>query len=209
MSTNRVMIPCRNLLLEAVITETGGSDVAVVCHPHPLYGGDMDNNVVVALDACLVKAGWSTVRFNFRGVGSSTGTYGEGAAEADDLAAAISYVEKRGARRVHLVGYSFGAWVVLAGLKRGLPAASTILASPPLDFMDFQPLELSGGPTLIILGDCDSFCAVQSLHRWLEGQPSLAIPPRLAIVPGCDHFYWGFEDQLQQQVSAFVRDLSA
>ncbi|MHC1741633.1 MAG: alpha/beta hydrolase [Syntrophobacteraceae bacterium] len=209
MSTTNVMIPCQDLLLEAVVAEAGMTDVAVLCHPHPLYGGDMDNNVVMALDQCLMKMRWSTVRFNFRGVGRSSGTYGEGIAEAEDLASVISYVQERGARRIHLAGYSFGAWVVLTAMKRGLRAISTILASPPLDFMDFKTLGLPGGPTLIVLGDSDSFCAVESLHSWLGQQSPAAVPPRLAILPDCDHFYWGYEDQLEQQVSAFVRDLPA
>lgn len=165
----------------------------------------MENNVVMALHECLFREGLSTIRFNFRGVGASTGSYGEGDGETEDLISVFAHAAKEGDRRVHLGGYSFGAWVVLNAVKRGLQPVSTILASPPLDFMDFKTLALPPSPTLIVLGDSDSFCAVESLHSWLATQPPGASPPKLAILPGCDHFYWGYEDPLGQQVSAFVR----
>lgn len=206
MSRTNVMIPCGDLLLEAVVAEAQGPDVAIICHPHPLYGGNMDNNVVMALEQCCFGMAWTTVRFNFRGVGRSTGGYGEGVAESEDLASVVAHVLKKGDRRLHLAGYSFGAWVVLNGLKRGLQAASIILASPPVDFMDFQGLDLPACSALIVLGDSDSFCSVQSLHNWLHRQHPPSTLPRVAILPGCDHFYWGYEDLLAEQVTAFARD---
>jgi uncharacterized protein len=206
LSKASVMIPCGDLLLEAWIAEAEGTDVAVICHPHPLYGGNMDNNVVMALEECFYRMACTTVRFNFRGVGRSTGGYGEGVAEAEDLASVVAHVLEKGGRRLHLAGYSFGAWVVLEGLKQGLQAASIVLASPPVDFMDFQGLDLPGGSALIVLGDSDSFCSVQSLHKWLDGQHPHSTSCRVAILPGCDHFYWGYEGLLAEQVAAFARD---
>lgn len=206
MSRTNIMIPSGDLLLEALVAEAHGPDVALLCHPHPLHGGNMDNNVVMALDECFGRMGWTSVRFNFRGVGRSTGSHGEGVGEAEDLASVVAHVRKMGDRRIHLAGYSFGAWVVLNGLRRGLPAASVVLASPPVDFMDFRGLDLPGCPTLIVLGDSDSFCSAQSLHDWLDSRPFFSALSRLAILPGCDHFYWGCEDRLAEQVAAFARE---
>src|SRR5512147_2564415 len=101
--------------LEGILTESPGSRrAAVICHPHPLYGGNMNNPVVRALEAGLQDAGLATLRFNFRGVGESTGAYGGGVGEADDLRAAVTWmIENAGAQAVAVAGYSFGAMVVL------------------------------------------------------------------------------------------------
>src|SRR6185295_8845408 len=89
----------------------GATRGAVVCHPHPQYGGTMDNNVVVAVTDALRAAGLATLRFNFRGVGSSEGRHGGGAAEVGDAHAALAHLRAAGIEDVALVGYSFGAAV--------------------------------------------------------------------------------------------------
>lgn len=207
MSRSSVMIANGDLLLDGSVARAPGPDVAVLCHPHPLYGGDMDNNVVVALDECFFGMGCTTVRFNFRGVGRSTGSYGDGIAETEDLASVVAHVAKAGDCHLHLAGYSFGAWVILNGVKQGIRPASLVLASPPLDFMDFQALNLPGCPTLIVLGDSDSFCSIQSFQAWLNRKPSPSASPKVAFLPGCDHFYWGYEEKLGEQVTAFLREV--
>lgn len=207
MSREHGVIPCGPLLLEASIAEASSPDVAVLCHPHPLYGGNMDNNVVTSLAECLFRMGWTTVRFNFRGVGRSSGSFGEGFAETEDLTSVVDYVLKGAHRRVHLAGYSFGAWVVLNGLRLGLQADSVILVSPPVDFMDFQSLSTPDCPTLVVVGDSDTFCTTQSLRSWLSGQPISSASPMLEILQGCDHFYWEFEEALTAHVTAFARGL--
>jgi uncharacterized protein len=207
LSKTSVMIPCGEWHLEAMVAEAQGPDVAIVCHPHPLYGGNMDNNAVLALEECFLRMERTTVRFNFRGVGGSTGSYGEGVGETEDLVSVVAHVLERGAERIHMAGYSFGAWVVLNGLKQGLQAASVVLASPPVDFMDFLGLDPPACSTLVVLGDSDSFCSVQSLHRWLDGRQSPPASLRVAILPGCDHFYWGYEDRLAEQVTDFAREV--
>ncbi len=206
MSRSAVTIPCGAVQLEAEIQRGMGTEVAVICHPHPLYGGNMDNNVVTALAEVCASLGWTTLRFNFRGVGASTGAYGDGDGETQDLMAVVGYARQEVGNRVHLIGYSFGAWVVLNGIRKGLEAATVTLASPPVDFMDFSGLTPPARPTLIVVGDSDPFCAVPSLNSWLIRSSDSPVQPQVVIVPGCDHFYWGFESRLAREVAAFVQN---
>ncbi|MDY0040064.1 MAG: hypothetical protein RBS57_07100 [Desulforhabdus sp.] len=206
MSETSVMIKAGENLLESLL-EKGevASVVAVICHPHPLYGGSMDNGVVSTVQKSLRKWGWGTLRFNFRGVGRSTGTYGDGEKEAEDVQSVASYLFEQGVKELHLAGYSFGAWVVLKALELGLEPASLILISPPIDFMEFSHLKLSSKPSLITLGDRDDFCSFDSLQKWLAVQPSVAGFTQVEALPNCDHFYGGNDVALADKISEFLR----
>lgn len=205
MSEAYVSIQAGDVFLEALHEPGKRGAGAVLCHPHPLYGGDMGNNVVSALQAVLSGLGWGTLRFNFRGVGRSGGTYGEGTGEAVDVAAAAAYLAERGTQAVHLAGYSFGAWVVLKAIREGLRSESAMLVSPPLDLLDFSGLAPPPVPCLIVVGDRDDFCAASSLKRWLASRPASAGSPVVEILAGCDHFHRGKENLLREKVAGFVR----
>jgi alpha/beta superfamily hydrolase len=210
MPERRVQIAEGPQELEAAFEAGPGPDGAVLCHPHPLYGGNMDNNVVMALKRSLAAFGWATLRFNFRGVGSSGGSYGDGEGEVDDLLTAAAYLQAQGSKRIHMVGYSFGAWIILQAARRAMVPASLVLVSPPVDFLDFASLGLPPVPTLITLGNEDSFCSLSALKKWL--QKTTEIPPqrvRLEILEGCDHFYWGHENALGAIVSDFINSIQA
>jgi hypothetical protein len=195
--------------LEAACQEGSASEGVVLCHPHPLYGGSMDNNVIMALKKSLTNLGWTTLRFNFRGVGASGGSYGDGPGEVEDLLAAVEFLRQRGLRRVHMAGYSFGAWITLRACQENrLEPATLILVSPPLDFLDFTTLGLPASPTLITLGDADSFCSVPALQKWLDGPAGSPTTVRLELIRGCDHFYWGRETILGQMVHSFESSLT-
>ena len=170
----------------------------------------MENGVVITLQRALHRCGCSTLRFNFRGVGLSTGVYGDGEGEAEDLQTAVSYLDGLGLRQLHLAGYSFGAWIALKACHAGLQPASLILVSPPLDFLRFDDLRLPPCPSLITIGDRDDFCRLDSLHSWVSRHS--AVPELISrkVLPGCDHFYWGQEAILSAEVSAFfTRSLKA
>ncbi len=190
--------------------ESGGRDGAVVCHPHPLYGGSMRNNVVEALAAAFHRWGAGTLRFNFRGVGGSGGSYAEGEGEAEDVKAAVSHVRARGAGAVHLAAYSFGAWVALKALRLGaVDPASLVLVSPPLDFLSFEHLALprapgAAVPCLITLGEHDDFCSSRSFGNWLAPQLDAGIAVETEIFPRGDHFYGGRESALAERVARFL-----
>ena len=204
MSEVSMMIPVESFHLEALYKEGHSSETAVLCHPHPLYGGDMDNSVISALMKAMWQQGWGTLRFNFRGVGGSGGEYAEGEGEVEDLLAVVSYLADHGATSIHLAGYSFGAWIALKAIHKGLQAGSLILVSPPLDHLPFWGLALPAKPSLITLGDKDGFCAVSSLMDWLESQHSAEAFTEVKLLSGCDHFYRRHEETLSLRVAEFL-----
>lgn len=197
-------ISCGGLDLEARIDQGGGDAVAVICHPHPLYGGSMDNNVVDALQRSLRAAGLGTLRFNFRGVGGSTGQHRGAQADVEDLLAVCRHLRGQGWKRLPFAGYSYGAWIGLRAMKAGLEPELSILVSPPLDFLDFKGLDPPSGPCLITLGDQDDFCSVASLSSWTAPGREAENAPRVETLAGCDHFYWGFEKHLAEKVTVFL-----
>jgi alpha/beta superfamily hydrolase len=205
MSEAPVMIPCGNLILEALFDPGSGTDVAVICHPHPLYGGSMDNNVVSALRKTLCNWGWGTLRFNLRGVGGSTGQHRGAQGDVEDLLTVFEYLRQQGKINVHLAGYSYGAWIGLRAMKQGLKANTAILVSPPVDFLDFKSLQPPSCPCFITVGDQDDFCAVDSLMKWVSSQSADEQRALVEIMPGCDHFYWDREKLLSEKVTGFLR----
>lgn len=200
-----VTIPEGEMTLEGLHQPGKGLEAAVICHPHPLYGGDMGNNVVSILQEVLEEWGWGTLRFNFRGVGGSGGRHDGGRGEVDDLLAAVDYLERQGVTAVHLAAYSFGVWIGLKALPQGLQPASAILVSPPLDFLDFAGLRLPAAPCLVAAGDRDGFCAAGSLERWLAAQAPGKERVDVQILRGCDHFYWNQGDLLAVRIREFLQ----
>lgn len=208
MPEQRARIPAGPHELEGAYESGNGSEGVVLCHPHPLYGGNMDNNVVMTLKKSLGARGWATLRFNLRGVGASGGVHGDGRGEVEDLVAAATHLEQQGPGLMHLAGYSYGAWIALRACQQALKPTTLFLISPPIDFLDFTNLTIPQVPTLITLGDADSFCGVPSLQKWLGtsgGEPKLL---RMEILEGCDHFYWGYETRLHSITLDFVQSLA-
>jgi len=195
--------------LEAHMIRGALPRTAVICHPHPLYGGSMDNNVVMAAMEVYQELGWSAVRFNFRGVGGSTGAYGDGVGEREDLKAVCRFLRDQPQKPELLcvVGYSFGAWVALGATGEGLSVDAQVLVSPPMDFMSFDKLGLQPVPCLVTLGERDDFCRVATLRHWLEKQPASGPRPQVVTFPGVDHFYFGAEGLLQAEMRKFLHEL--
>jgi alpha/beta superfamily hydrolase len=176
---------------------------AVICHPHPQYGGDMDNSVVRAVASALVDSGHVTLRFNFRGVGASTGSYGSGVGEAEDLRAAVRFLhDHTAAQRVALAGYSFGAMVTLQAGPTTAAADRLIAVAPPLSFFSLTCVSTSTQDKLFIVGDRDQYCSVADLAQQLA---SVAEPKSQRIVRGADHFFVGHETALREAVRSFTR----
>jgi alpha/beta superfamily hydrolase len=196
-----LMVDVGDHALEARHQPGAGERAVILCHPHPQYGGSMDNNVVLTARDALAALGFGTLRFNFRGVGRSGGSHAEGLGEADDLAPLLEDLAGRDGAEVHLAGYSYGAWVALQAIRGGLAPASLLLFSPPVDFMPFENLRLPDIDCLITVGDRDEYCAVSSLKRWLGDHTDRL---RQVVLPGGDHFYWGQEAALTRAITAFV-----
>ena len=174
----------------------------VVCHPHPQYGGDMDNNVVQIICAALHALGIAMLRFNFRGVGRSGGAYNGGRGEAEDAAAALRHLEalpEIDPGRVGLAGYSFGAAVAL---NAATGARALCLVSPPVRMVSSDRLAAWPGPVLAVSGDADHVAPGEELTALVE---SAGGSVQLERVPGADHFWWDHERELGEAVGRFFR----
>lgn len=175
----------------------------VVTHPHPLYGGDMNNPVVETVAAAYQRAGAATLRFNFRGVGRSTGRFDEGIGETADLAAAMSWMAGQGITRLALAGYSFGAWVLAHLRDPPVPVDHMVMISPPVAFMDFSDVGRLPALSLVVAGRLDAYGPpdrVKShLSVWHAGC-------RYDELPMADHFYWGQFDELAAVIDDFLKD---
>jgi len=194
-------------LVAAPAAPRGG---VVLCHPHPLYGGDMDNPVVVRQAEVLGEAGLVTLRFNFRGVGRSTGAHGGGAAERLDVETARDALGTRlpPGRPMVLSGYSFGAAVV-AEVAPGHPdLAGVILVAPPLARVDakhFAALDAFGPRLLVVAGSHDDICPADALSRLRELAPSATFE----TVEGANHFFFGKLYPLGETVRAWTERVVA
>ena len=188
------------LRLEARLAATAGaSAAAVICHPHPLYGGSMDNNVVAALDDGCRAAGCATLCFNFRGVGESDGGYGNVSGECDDAAAAIAFLRQRvGDLPIVLAGYSFGAMVALRVAGREAAVTRVIAVAPPLAMGE---MAVPAQPTLLLCGDRDTYCPPSSAEPFAA---TLAAGSATRILAAADHFLSGHEPALAAAVREFL-----
>jgi uncharacterized protein len=180
----------------------------VLCHPHPLHGGDMENNVVRAFTAAFTAAGFAVLRFNFRGVGKSTGHYAEGVGEQGDAQAALTWIAAQpgvDTAQLFLAGYSFGARVTLAVASTDPRVAGFIAIAPPILRGNWVTLESSHGPKIFLCGDRDPYAPPEVLANVVK---SLDEPKRLAIFSDADHFFVGQEHALAQHAVKLLQELS-
>jgi len=173
----------------------------IITHPHPRFGGSMDNNVVWTAARAFAARGWATLRFNFRGVGESTGAYGQGLAEVADVAAALEFLQARTPGPCYLVGYSFGAFVTARAMLQGLAAPGALLIAPPIAFMDLAFLPQVPRLQLIVAGERDELCPLAALRVLLARSQA---PVALAVIAGADHFFGGREEELFQVLRDFA-----
>ena len=193
----------RDMALEGRLAVPAGARAGVViCHPHPLYGGDMDNPVVVRVQEVCAELGLATVRFNFRGVGGSGGAHGGGLAEQDDVRAALDALAKAtGARPLAIAGYSFGAWVAaLVGCHDARVGALALIA-PPLALYDFDAVGGKPVPTLAVAGSADPYCPASDFQRF-TARFAWATS---AVIEGADHFFFGKLYPLGEAVAGWAR----
>ena len=197
MTERHVRIPSGDLELEGILHVPDRDPPhagIVVCHPHPQYGGDMHNNVVTVLCEALTERGIAALRFNFRGVGRSTGAYDGGRGEALDTAAALECLmgsEEIETTAVGAAGYSFGALTALAAADDR--ARALALVSPPLQWLDRERFSGFGGPLLLVAGDADHVTPEQPFRALAA---SLGDAAEAHIVAGADHSWWGHEREL-------------
>lgn len=191
----RVTIAGPDVNLEGRFAPGESAGGVIITHPHPMYGGTMDNNVVWTAAQAFQRQGWATLRFNFRGVGLSTGEYGEGLAEMADVQAALSFLGSRLTGPRYVVGYSFGAAVAGRALLQGVSAAGIIMIAPPIAFMDMAFLPKVPRLGLIVVGDRDEFCPLDRLEEMFSDQAAER-RPAIKVVNGASHFFAGREKPL-------------
>lgn len=177
----------------------------VVCHPHPLMGGEMNNNVVMGVCRELVGSGMAALRFNFRGVGASAGTHDQGRGEVEDATAALRFLAARhdlAGKPIGLAGYSFGAGVAMkASFVDETPSALSVIGRARVDPDD----ELARRPSLpvqFVIGERDRQMAPEHAARL---SAELSAPPEIHVIAGADHFFVGQEREVGTLVAAFFR----
>jgi hypothetical protein len=196
--------------LEALLNAgaPGAQYAAVVCHPHPLYGGTLHNKVVFHTTKALNRFGFPVLRFNFRGAGLSQGEHDHGEGETDDVRAALDWMDREFHRPLIFAGFSFGAVVglrvacpdtrVKAAIGLGLPVS-------PIDdrSYDFTFLGSCAKPKLFISGDRDQFGTPAQLKTLVGSVPE---PKKLVLIAGADHFFEGRLRELRETIERWVGD---
>ena len=184
----KVTIASRGAALEGRIHRRHSNTGVVITHPHPLYGGDMYNPVVEAIESAYGKAGFTTLRFNFRGTGSSTGRHEQGAGEQADVIAAVDHLRAAGPASIHLSGYSFGAWVNAMALQNDLAVDGLTMVAPPVAFIEFAPDIRLPNLSKVVAGSRDEFAPPDLIRPQLAAWNPDA---NLEIIDGADHFFFG------------------
>jgi alpha/beta superfamily hydrolase len=205
------------LRLEGVIhIPDGGTPpraAVVLCHPHPLHGGSMEVPVIMTIARELGRRGLVALRFNFRGVGGSEGSFGHGVAEVADVAGAVEYLAARSdvdQGRLYLMGYSFGASVGLKYVEADPRICGIVALCLPLGGMTIGSLDEDfwskyTRPKLFLAGDRDQVCPLSELRPLVEGLPE---PRQLVVLEGSDHFLWGREQEVANHIAGFVEALA-
>ncbi|MGH8290570.1 MAG: alpha/beta hydrolase [Steroidobacteraceae bacterium] len=197
--------------IEALVEMPAGDRVAadavparfgVICHPHPLYGGTLDNKVVYTLARAFVELGVPAIRFNFRGVGGSSGHHDEGRGETADVLGVIAYGRERwpGAA-LWLAGFSFGGAVALRAAAPARPE-TLVAVAPGITRVAMQGVGSPPCPWLIVQGDADDVIEPSAVLEWARRQ---SMPPAVRLLNGAGHFFHGRLHELRQVVLEFLR----
>ncbi len=204
--TVEVRLPSPSGTLEAVLMlpvpePSNYAAAAVICHAHPLYGGSMNGKVVVTAAHAFLEMGIPSLRFNFRGVGRSSGKFDRGIGEQDDVKAAVNYMAGK-AEKIIVIGHSFGA---LTGMKAGCRDARVrimIGIGTPVNLAEMSFLRDCSKPELFIHGTLDELIPVEEVETLCSGLPE---PKRLIKIEGVDHFFTGKLEEVSEAVKSLAR----
>jgi uncharacterized protein len=212
MKEEKIFFPSGEIRLEGLIrtnealSARGGM---ILCHPHPLHGGEMHHPVIDSGVNASFEAGFSSLRFNFRGVGESEGGYSDGEGEKEDVRAAIECLDTTFGDRVHsliVFGYSFGAWTGLPVAVEDSRIKGMVAIAPPLEMYDFSFLKGCQKKKLIIAGSRDQFCPLHLLEKWFE---DLDEPKSMTVIQGADHFFFAHHRSLIPPLIEFFKKVIA
>lgn len=187
-----------------VASASAVSWIAVVCHPHPLHGGTMDNKVVTTLARAYAVLDIPAVRFNFRGVGASEGVHDDGVGEVDDLAAVVDWARQRyPGTGLLLAGFSFGSGVASNGAHRFDDVGHLVLVAPPVGRYGFTRRSSFPCPWALVMGGRDELVDPAEVHEWAKRQEPA---PRVLDLPESGHFFHGHLVQLREGLVEILRD---
>jgi len=190
-----------NYQLEGLLKKSNIEKGVVITHPHPLYGGDMNNFIVDLIARAYQKKGFTTLRFNFRGTGKSQGSYDDGTGEQEDVHAALSTLRQTGIKNIDLAGYSFGAWVNALAISKSNFIGNMVMVSPPVGFVYFSPVNSIPCLKLVVTGSIDDIAPADRIKTmYPEWNPKA----QLEIINGADHFYSGCLDELESVLSSHI-----
>ena len=212
MSDIQIAAPAGSLQVRALWQRS--DDVVLICHPHPLFGGTMDNKVVTTLARFFKNQNVSVVTFNFRGVGSSTGQHAKGTGEIDDALAVLNWIIQQSQfqnqpdakpRQLYLAGFSFGAYIAAAVASRfnqqqinaeltAFKLVKTFLVAPPVHHYPMHHLSLATD-TVVLMGEQDEVVPPAEVIAWAN-----QLDLQLVMMPGCSHFFHGHLPDLGQQL---------
>ncbi len=196
-----VEIKSEDVTLSGLWAANAEDKAVIVCHPHPLYGGDRDNAVVQTTINTYARHGYSTLRFNFRGVGKSTGTYDHGKGEQKDLISAAAWLRAKEISQIHIVGYSFGAWISALTAGNGLNSTDLVLIAPPVAFIKFpEPLSLTA-LSLVVVGGYDDFAPLPQVESKIMNWNKKA---SLEIITQTDHFFFNALAELESILTKHI-----
>jgi len=186
--------------------------IALMLHPHPLHGGTMNNKVVYTLYQTFAKQGFSVLRFNFRGVGRSQGTYDRGEGELSDAASALDWLQLQNekASACWIAGFSFGAWIGMQLLMRRPEISAFVSVAPPANLFDFSFLAPCPASGLVVQGDGDDIVPepqAAKLVGKLDQQEDVSVDYR--VLEGANHFFTNQLDALSGEVAGYVQRFAA
>lgn len=193
----RCEIPGKVGVIEGVLHQpsTIGDSILVMCHPHPLYQGSMDNKVVTTVCRHFADQGTPSIRFNYRGVGKSGGVYGDGTGESVDARAVVEYAKSLYPdKKLILAGFSFGGFVAY-NIAIPAQATSIILISPSVAHFDMQALSEPKASLLVIQGDADDIVPHSKVAAWLSTRKR---EYRFVTLAGASHFFHGRLRELKE-----------
>lgn len=186
--TQGITGPAGTIELACALPGSQARALAIICHPHPLFGGSMGNKVVTTTERSLRELGAATVRFNFRGVGRSEGSFDQGIGESEDLQAVYQYARQYfAALPLWLAGFSFGSYVA-ARQANTVAAARLISIAPPVERWDFAAFAAPKMPWLVLQGEADEVVSAEAVYRFVASQTPV---PELVRFPETSHFFHG------------------
>ena len=209
-ASEKLFINNNEIKLEAEYFESSSdtTSAVIICHPHPQFGGNMWNNVVSEIFKTLIENNTSCLRFNFRGVGESTGSHSSGNGELSDIKACIEFlINRKGIQKIIISGYSYGAAIGCSAVNYSEKIVGFIAFSFPFDFMGlkYKKLSQTNKPKLFIQGNKDEVASYSNFYEHYEFYEN---PKDYKIIDGADHFYWGYETQAVQEMLKFYKSIT-